>query len=257
MSKALHLRQAGSGPPLLFLHGWTMTGAAFEGQFQRLSGQFHCLAPDLPGHGGSDGPANIATAVERLLDLLHDQDLQEVTVIGWSLGAMIAWHLIDADKDRRIVRMVSEDMSPRPRQTPDWPHGIRNDRPGRMSRRICDDWPGTARAISHGMFADRGGSPDMSAAEAEAMILAQNPDAMAHFWSDLMAADARGIVASMKVPLLAIFGTHSRVYLPDVAAWLGENAPRCRTMAFPASGHSPHLEEPDRFAEAIRSFAKP
>lgn len=254
---ALYLHETGTGPPILFLHGWTMTGAAFANQFALLGDRFHCLAPDLPGHGQSAGPANTATSVTQLNALLADRDLRDVTLVGWSLGAMIAWHLIAADTDKRVARMVSVDMSPHPRRLPNWRYGIRNDQPGRMSARIVEDWPATARAISQGMFAQRHGTPDMAAQQAEAMILSNNPMQMAAFWQDLMAADAREIVAQLPVPMLVTHGTKSRVYLPEVADWLTSAAPHATQLAFKISGHSPHLEEPELFAETLASFAQP
>ena len=231
-----------------------MRGAAFAGQIARLEERFHCIAPDLPGHGQSGGPANIATAVTRLSALLSARDLRDVTVVGWSLGAMVAWHLIAADTEGRIARMVCEDMSPHPRQTPDWSHGIRNDQPGRMSARVASDWAGTARTISHGMYAPHGNDPEMAMTQAAEMAAAQNPAHMAQFWTDLMAADARPIIAGLRVPMLVAYGAQSRVYSPSVANWLCKTAPLASKQVFRKSGHSPHLEEPDLFAQTVADF---
>ena len=87
------------------------------------------------------------------------------------------------------------------------------------------------------------------------MARSQNPAQMARFWADLMAADARPIVAGLAVPMLVTYGAQSRVYRPAVANWLTQTAPNATLRSFARSGHSPHLEEPDLFAETVAAFA--
>ncbi len=52
---ALYLRQAGpaDAPALVFLHGLWVSSAMWQPQIERLSSEYHCLAPDLPEHGKS------------------------------------------------------------------------------------------------------------------------------------------------------------------------------------------------------------
>jgi pimeloyl-ACP methyl ester carboxylesterase len=93
----MHLHRAGKGPPLVFLHGWTMAGDIFAPAFDRLSDRFACLAPDLPGHGQSTGyPATVAGGAAMLADLLNSERLERVTLVGWSLGALVGWAHLDA-----------------------------------------------------------------------------------------------------------------------------------------------------------------
>src|SRR5215218_10554146 len=48
-------REAGAagGPTIVFLHASGTTGAMWDDEMARLADRFHCLAPDLPGHGDS------------------------------------------------------------------------------------------------------------------------------------------------------------------------------------------------------------
>ena len=46
-----------SRPTIVFLHGTVLTGAAWAAQIAALSDAYHCLAPDLPGHGTAAGDA--------------------------------------------------------------------------------------------------------------------------------------------------------------------------------------------------------
>ena len=52
---ALYLREAGpvDAPCLVFLHGLWLSSVMWQPQIERLSHDYHCLAPDLPEHGKS------------------------------------------------------------------------------------------------------------------------------------------------------------------------------------------------------------
>jgi pimeloyl-ACP methyl ester carboxylesterase len=87
----------GSGPPLLLLHGVSLTAAAWAPLFAELQG-FRLLAVDLPGHGFSDPVryhrGRVREHTHLLLDDLVDAlGLDDVPVVGHSLGGMFAlWH---------------------------------------------------------------------------------------------------------------------------------------------------------------------
>lgn len=78
---------------------------------------------------------------------------------------------------------------------------------------------------------------------------------MARAWESLIAEDARPAVAACPVPLLAVRGARSRVYPPETADWIARAAPRGARREFAASGHAPHLEEPEAFAALLAAFA--
>ena len=82
-----------SAPPLVLVHGgrdhcrnWDWVAAA-------LRQDWHVLAPDLRGHGDSqwspDGSYSMAAYIYDLAQLIHQQELAPVTIIGHSLGGMI------------------------------------------------------------------------------------------------------------------------------------------------------------------------
>ena len=79
-------------PTIVFLHGTALTGAAWTAQVAALDGEFHCLAPDLPGHGtAADVLFSVDAAAERVAELItreaHDG---RAILVGLSLGGYIA-----------------------------------------------------------------------------------------------------------------------------------------------------------------------
>lgn len=245
--------------PVVFLHGWTMAGDVFADAAARLGEGFACHAPDLPGHGAARGcPAGIERSAEAVAALLDDSDLRDVLLVGWSMGATVAWRYLERFGHARVAGMVSLDMSPWVLNGPDWSLGLMRQGAGGARAKVGwfrDCWPQAAAMIAGGMFAGGGDAPGMTRAEAEARILANDAAVMAGIWASLIEADMREAVRRLPVPMLAIHGAQSRLYPPETAAWLAREAPDARMLCFEHSGHSPHLEEPERFAREIAEFA--
>ena len=102
----IHYREAGSGSPLVFLHGgWGYKVYPFDTQIDALRDRFRILIPDRTGYGRSMRLAHVPTdfharaAVEtmRLLDALH---IERPVLWGHSDGAVIAAKIGLATPDR-------------------------------------------------------------------------------------------------------------------------------------------------------------
>jgi pimeloyl-ACP methyl ester carboxylesterase len=100
----------GSGPPLVLLHGVSLSAAAWAPLFAALPG-WRLLAVDLPGHGLSDPTVyrrgHVRKQACQLIDDIFDGlGLDRAPVVGHSLGAMLAlWYA--ATGARRISGLVS------------------------------------------------------------------------------------------------------------------------------------------------------
>jgi len=257
--RRIHIHRKGEGPVLVFLHGWTMTGDIFADAFERLGGQFTCLAPDLPGHGRTEGyEASVGGAATMLADMLNHCKLEKVTLVGWSLGALVAWSCLARHGAQRVSAMISLDMSPRPLNGPDWAMGLRG-QTAVDARAKTDwfraDWPRAAEAVAATMFATSEGAPGLSVAQASLRIAAQPAPVMADFWASLVECDLRAAIATLPVPHLAIHGAQSRVYPSETAQWLATHAPQGAALVLPEAGHSPILEQPAACCDAIAAFA--
>jgi pimeloyl-[acyl-carrier protein] methyl ester esterase len=249
----LPCRDAGEGPAILFLHGWTMRGAVFDDQIARLSGRFRCLAPDLPGHGGAGRrPTGIAASAQAVADLLDARGLARVTLVGWSMGAAVGWRLGARHGAERIAAMLSVEMGPRLRNGPDWRLGLRQQEGA--AQPVQGDWAAGADAIARSMFAP--GAPDALVERAACWVRDNDGAAMAALWRELLAMDAREDLAALRgVPLTAAYGARSRVYPPETAHWVARAVPGGQVHRFARSGHSPHLEEPEAFAALVARIA--
>lgn len=90
----LYCQDLGSGSTIVLVHGGCMSHRVWESQVQALvEAGFRVITPDLRGHGCSDKPVSPYTArmySDDLAALLDACEIDECTLVGWSLGATIA-----------------------------------------------------------------------------------------------------------------------------------------------------------------------
>lgn len=252
------MADAPARPPLVFLHGWTMEGRIFDPVIGRLSGTFDCHAPDLPGHGASDDgfPLDIDGCADFVADYLTRNGLRNPVLVGWSLGAMVAWNLTRRHPEISLSGIVAIDMSPKIVNGPHWHLGIRNFEARQNDRTlaaIAADWNAFAARVNGGMYAAGTNEPHP---ETLAIIRRKKPAAMAALWASLAQADERETLKRLTTPLLVIKGAKSRLYPAETGRFVAEHAPDATLIRFENSGHSPHLEEPDQFITTLSVWAE-
>ena len=90
----LHYLTAGHGTPLILLHGYAETSRMWKPIIPQLADRFMVIAPDLPGIGDSDIPADgldMKSAAVRIHDLAKSLGVQKAEVVGHDIGLMVAY----------------------------------------------------------------------------------------------------------------------------------------------------------------------
>ena len=102
----LHVEEAGEGRPVLMLHGFPDSHALWRDQIPALADAGHrVIAPDLPGYGESETPAELdayrlRNVVKGLVELLDQLRVESTAVVGHDWGAATAWGLAALEPDR-------------------------------------------------------------------------------------------------------------------------------------------------------------
>ncbi|MFZ5608266.1 MAG: alpha/beta fold hydrolase [Pseudomonadota bacterium] len=258
----LAYREVGRGRPLIFLHGWAMGGAAFEPQIDGLARRFRLIVPDLRGHGASS-PLGDGEGVEALADdiaqLMAQRDLKDALCCGWSMGAMVAWALLQRHGEARFAGLVVIDMTPRIANEAGWDLGMIGGHDREAARRATLNmrrgWRTYCPIFVPRIFA-AAGKPDADLV-ARVTQLAQGNDvaSMAGLWQSMVAQDFRAFLAKLSLPTLIVHGARSQLYDAATARWLAARLPHASLACFSRSGHAPHLEEPHRFNRVVGAFA--
>src|SRR2546428_10733042 len=90
----LHYITAGHGAPLILLHGYAETSLMWKPIIPMLAERFTVMAPDLPGSGDSDIPADgldMKSAAIRIHDLAKSLGVQKAEGVGHDIGLMVAY----------------------------------------------------------------------------------------------------------------------------------------------------------------------
>ncbi|MCC7364124.1 MAG: alpha/beta fold hydrolase [Dehalococcoidia bacterium] len=93
--------EAGSGEPLLYLHGWP--GLQPDAFLDGLAADHHVIAPLHPGYGRSTGDEHLQDLQDLVfyyLDFLDAKGLRNIPLVGHSLGAMFAAELAAVQPER-------------------------------------------------------------------------------------------------------------------------------------------------------------
>jgi pimeloyl-ACP methyl ester carboxylesterase len=90
----LHYLTAGSGTPLILLHGYAETSRMWQPIIPALAERFTVIAPDLPGIGDSDIPASgldMKSAAILIHALARSLGVEKAEVVGHDIGLMVAY----------------------------------------------------------------------------------------------------------------------------------------------------------------------
>ena len=107
-------RRIGSGPDVLFVHGWPVSGATFRTLLPHLAEYVTCHIIDLPGTGSSrfnaDDQFSLATHIEAVKSVVDHLDLNDVALVGHDSGGLIARHAMAGDSRLRALGLIDTEQ---------------------------------------------------------------------------------------------------------------------------------------------------
>jgi pimeloyl-ACP methyl ester carboxylesterase len=257
---------SGSGPVLLFIHGLLGSQRQWAHLVDRLDDDHRVIVPDLFGHGDSAKPLgdySLGAHAATLRDLLDRLGIEQVTLVGHSLGGGIAmvFSYLFPERVERLVLVASgglgREVSPLLRSAtlpgaeyvlPVLASGWVRDRIATAGRALgaVGLRPGPdVREVWQG-FTSLGDADTRRAflATTRAVIDPGGQSVTAHDY----------LPEATPLPTLVVWGTRDRMIPAWHAASATTSIAGCRVELFQGAGHFPHLDDPDRFAELVREF---
>jgi len=263
---SLSFVEAGSGPPLVLVHGWNQTAALFDRQVESLSESFRVLALDLRGHGDSDAPDygyRMSRHAMDLRTLILEVAGGQAHVLGHSMGCCVLWSYFDLFVGEGIDRAIFVDMATHPVLNPAFSDEQVADFGAIMP---ASDLFGIINGLSDGAEAQiipgliEHMVTESIDPEDKARILAENermpgPLSAREFFSDIL-ADWRDVLPRINRPSLYIAGEAS--FVPMTATkWASEQTPGARFELFggdEGGNHFMFVENPNRFNRVVTDF---
>ncbi|MDK2778404.1 MAG: alpha/beta hydrolase [Pseudomonadota bacterium] len=256
----LHYQKTGSGQPLLMVPGWSCSLHFFDKNIGPLSEQFTVIAVDLRGHGDSEDPGHghrIARYAMDIRELLDHLDADDVTAIGWSMGASVLWSYMELFGTHRIRKLVSVDQSPAQYFAPDWKWGQLGCYDVESFLRLCASLQYEERANAEGtVHGCLHREPDADEVKFLADEIMKCPaQVKIDIMRDHTNLDWRDFIPHIRVPTLVCVARESQVFPWQGSAWVGEQIAGARTEFFDNCGHMLFWENPEKFNRVVAEFA--
>lgn len=259
--------RAGRGPLIVLVHGITSSSRTWREVVPRLWDDHELLAPDLLGHGTSAKPRgdySLGAYASGIRDLMLALDLPRATIVGHSLGGGIAMQFAYQFPEL-VERLVLVDSGGLGREVSLWLRAATL--PGAelviplLTQRVSQLAGQAVGGVLRAAGARRSSADVQGLAEGFASL--RDARARRAFLQTARSViDERGqrvdardrLYLSAALPSLLVWGAED----PIIPLAHGERAhalmPGSRFEVFPDAGHFPFNDDPDRFAEVLRSF---
>ncbi len=248
--------EAGTGSPLVLVHGWAMDHRVFGPQLAALAGDFRLITYDRRGFGRSGGRPDLAREtddIDAIADALIDGPFH---LLGLSQGGRVAARYA-ATRPGRLRSLILQGAAI---------DGIEAAGPER-ERVPVDEYAALAgqgrmdevrrRWLAHPMTRIGDGHP-----EAERLLRRMLTDYEGRDLVDYQPAsyafgiDVPGALAASGLPLLLLTGEEETEARRGMADVLRERVPGAREVLLPGGGHLSNLSEPDAYNDALRRFCR-
>jgi 2-succinyl-6-hydroxy-2,4-cyclohexadiene-1-carboxylate synthase len=246
----LGIQRRGSGPLLVWLHGFTQTKDSAHQFRSILAGTNELLTLDLPGHGEN---ATILASLDETADLLAVALPEEpFSLAGYSFGGRVALHFA-LRHPARVNRLVVLGAT----------RGIRDDAEREQRRRDDDELARRIETIGAAAFLDEWLAREMFASlpndPLERLARSTNAAGLAGSLRLAGTGTQRWLapdLASLSVPTLALAGALDQKFRLEASA-IADTVIVGRSQFVEGAHHAAHLEQPQRCAASVTDFIDP
>lgn len=244
--------EAGSGIPLLFIHGWPHDRTLWAAQWSGLQTQARCLAPDLRGFGDSSlaPPHSIEQYADDLAAFLAMIGVERALVCGLSMGGYVALSMLR--RHRALFRGLILTST---RATADTPEA-RDER----TRLIAFVEENSVEALAARQLRAMVGEttfnsrPDVLEALRQLMAVAPREGVVGGLRAMAERRDSTDLLAGIDVPTLVVSGTEDTVTPPAEMRALAEAIPGSRLEVIESGGHVCAYERPAAFNHVVGEY---
>jgi 3-oxoadipate enol-lactonase len=239
----LSILEAGTGDPVIYVHGVVTTSNIFPKYLAAYSPGFRGIAVDLRGYGDSEKPASGFTIKQFSRDLIALADklrIEKPVWVGVSMGGMILQQLaVDyPDRVRALVLVSTTDgamVLDKDLPTIGNPRDFRD-----VSRNIIiESFPSGVSAALYQPLLDR--------------IPTWNATVLREALTSMAQANVHGEIRKITAPTLVVVGAKDDVATPAIARGIQAQITGAQLSVF-NTGHFMMAEDPERFRAVLRTF---
>lgn len=245
-------QEAGSGEPVIFLHGVGGGAASWKFQLESFGETNRAIAWDMPGYGGSQPLEEVTFAglASSLRDLFDHLGLDAPHIVGHSIGGMVAQEFCAAYPDRLKSLVLSATSPAFGNPDGDFQKSF-------VAARLKPlDAGKTMADVAQGVVPELvGDAPDP-----EGIALAKDcmgnvpPETYRATMTCLVTFDRRDTLGQIPVPTLVLAGEKDTNAPAPMMERMAGRIPGAQFVCLPGAGHLANMEQPQAFDAAVRRF---
>jgi 3-oxoadipate enol-lactonase len=247
----LYYEMAGKGPTVVLVHGGLVDSRLWDDQMQEFSRHYQVVRYDLRGFGNSSAATESFSHIEDLRALLDFLKIEHASIVGLSLGGIIAADFT-LEHPERVERLVLVGA------------GLRGDKQ-----------PQDKEAIKVFETFSKGAEPFADVVMKSALYAAVRPGTQAYVRLKQMILDNFKALAtlrpgflqypepptierlrSIRVPTLVVIGGEDAQNLKNISDTLTTKIPGARKVVIAGSSHHPPIEKPKEFNKTLLTFLR-
>ena len=249
----------GQGHPMLCLHGRWGRGETWRDLMARYRGTYRIIAPDQRGHGLSDKPRAGYAAEDFAADaheLLQTLGCGRAIVVGHSMGARVAAHLVAAFPARVKALAILDEGSGSPAGFPDLPPEKIPDLDN-----LTADWPipYLTRDEARQHLKKRFGRDSNVAYFMDSLV--EVPGGFGFLFSERAMREIgkqyrswNHLLPGFECPVLLVRASNSWVLSVEEAEYMRTNIPDCTYYEVTNSDHMVYADNPEVFYGPFEKF---
>jgi non-heme chloroperoxidase len=260
---SLHVREFGNpkGVPLLLIHGWSQSHLCWAKQYESaLKDNARIIAFDLRGHGMSDAPSELdqytdgdkwADDVAAIIDQLA---LNRPTLVGWSYGGYVIADYLRRKGQNNVagINFVAAAVVLGPKAFgPLLGPGFLENAPGASEDDLATNIASIRKFLRACIVKEL---PQDDFEEILAFNMVVKPGVRGALTQREL--DFGPLLREITVPVLVTHGRSDVVVLPAMADYIVQHCGSAKTSWYDGVGHTPFLEESERFNTELKHFAE-
>jgi non-heme chloroperoxidase len=257
----LHVTDIGEGQPIVLIHGWPLSDAMYEYQYQYLEQKgFRVIGITLRGFGKSDKPYgryDFDVFSDDIKVVLEKLKIQNAVLGGFSMGGAVVIHYITKYNSAHVGKLaLFAAAAPSWKQREGFPYGVSDADAAGLIKSTQTSRQDLIAGFGAAFPAKEGNISKNVEKWLENINLEASPYAITKSITALRDLDLRPVLSKINIPVAIFQGTQDKLCPFVFAEQLNKGIRNSYLVKFENSGHALFVEEMDKFNTELEKFAR-
>ena len=262
----IHFKQAGTGRPVIFLHGFGTSLDTWRFVAEALENEYRLVLLDLKGHGFSDRPHDEQYSVQSharvVMGLIRHLELDRVILVGHSYGSVVALAVALATRNHMqelVSGLALISGSVDADNLPFFLRLLRTPVIGWLTLKLTSASFRTRLMLKHAYYDDSKVTDSLVELYAKYQSIPGTSYALIKTAEQLIPVDTSDVkkeLAQLEIPVMNVWGQHDKIIPRAGAESVCKILPRCELITMEAVGHLPQEESPEKVIALLRDFLR-